>query len=280
MRISSVNNYQNNLYSPSFGVNPDSKKLRFKSDDFFVKIKGYGTNSDWAQMIIHTADVAVKFIRNNFDFESILRFITAGVKKANQIPKDVDKRNHSGILRAPRKNWEHGSDWKNGFVITHYDGYKSKYKSYSDRLDKTVRYPLKNPYKNFMLTRPVHSFHYGKMLEHAEPRFINGALDKVGEMYNDLHKKYIEKEVTKNDMEDINASIAEIRWILAHATPWERGSDAISNVFMRALYKSMWIKSYPLKKGISLDLEAFCTPLSEYKKNFSSYFEASPKVMT
>ena len=58
-----------------------------------------------------------------------------------------------------------------------------------------------------------------------------------------------------------------------------RGSDAISNVFIRAMYKSIGIKSYPLKKGVSLDLEAYCTELEDYKKNFAGYFTKPPKII-
>ena len=80
-------------------------------------------------------------------------------------------------------------------------------------------------------------------------------------------------------MNDINNSIAEIRWILAHATPWERGSDAISNTFIRAIYKAAGIKAYPLKKGVSLDLEAYCTNLTDYKENFTDYFIKKPHIV-
>ena len=66
---------------------------------------------------------------------------------------------------------------------------------------------------------------------------------------------------------------------MAHATPWERGSDAISNVFMRVMYKSLGIKSHPLKKGISLDMEAYCTELGDYKKRFPEFFENRRKSL-
>lgn len=36
---------------------------------------------------------------------------------------------------------------------------------------------------------------------------------------------------------------------------------------MRAMYKSVGVKSYPLAKGVSLDMEAYCTNLADYKKN-------------
>ena len=54
MRITPIISYNYKYNQPSFGVNLESPKLRFKNDDFFVRIKGYGTNSDWAKKIIET----------------------------------------------------------------------------------------------------------------------------------------------------------------------------------------------------------------------------------
>ena len=65
---------------------------------------------------------------------------------------------------------------------------------------------------------------------------------------------------------------------MAHATPWERGSDAISNIFTRAFYKSMGIKTHPSKKGVSFDLQAYCTNLADYKKDFTTYFQKAPEI--
>ena len=48
---------------------------------------------------------------------------------------------------------------------------------------------------------------------------------------------------------------------------------------MRAMYKAVGVKSYPLAKGVSLDMEAFCTDLSEYKKKFPKYFVKPPEVI-
>ena len=279
MRITPIISYNYKYNQPSFGVNLESPKLRFKNDDFFVRIKGYGTNSDWAKKIIETADIAVKFIRTKLDFESVLRYITIGVQKANQIPNDLDKRNHSGILRAKRTNWLFGSDWESDDLITHYDKRKSRYKLYNDRFDHVVSYPLKNPYKKFMLTRPHHSSDYGKYLNHADGKYVNHALDMVSDIYNQLNEKFVGKDITTEDLNEINSAIAEMRWILAHATPWERGSDAISNTFIRTIYKALGIKTSPLKRGVSLDLEAYCTNLKDYKENFSDYFSHKPYIV-
>ena len=97
--------------------------------------------------------------------------------------------------------------------------------------------------------------------------------------HNALIGKYKPESVKGEDLNDINERIAEIRWILAHLTPWVRGSDAISNIYMRALYKALGVKSYNLAKGTSLDLEAYCTSLDEYKKDFSRYFVRKPIVV-
>ena len=103
----------------------------------------------------------------------------------------------------------------------------------------------------------------------------------MGGKFFNLKKNYISKaeKISDKDLPDINSEVAEIRWIMAPSMPWERESNAISNVFMRSLYKSMGIKAYPIKKGISLDLEAFCTPLKKYKQNFGTYFEQPPHVV-
>ena len=279
MLISPVNNYQSNLYLLTFGVNLQSKKLRFKNDDFFVKIRGYGTNSDWAKKVIETADNAVKFIRTNCNFEETLKRITLGVTEANQFPLDLNKRNHTGILRIKRSGWRYDSDWKDGWgLITRYSGIKkNKYKTYADKLDYVTEHPLKNPYNDIQLTRPrTDKDYYGKFIDHADKQYINNAFMHIEKIYDNIYFNYILKEAKSENLNDINNSIAEIRWILAHATPWERGSDAISN---GSIYKSIGIKASPLKRGISLDLEAYCTNLEDYKKNFSLYFAHKPYIV-
>ena len=108
---------------------------------------------------------------------------------------------------------------------------------------------------------------------------INSSLDYIFNLCKKLFPKFIHQDIKTSDLGEFNSTVAEIRWILAHSTPWLRGSDAISNVFMRAMYKAAGIKTYPLIKGTSLDLEAYCTELSEYKKKFPAYFEKPPEII-
>lgn len=280
MHINPINNYNLKTYNLGFGVNLQSKKLQFKNDDFFIKIKGYGTNSDWAKRVINAADEAIELIRDNVEYESVLRFIAFRVQEANQFTSDTDKIEHTGILRVNRKWWLCHSDWSGTNLITRYsNNYKNKYNTYADRFDYTVKHPLINPYSDIALTRPVHDKNVGKFLDHAEAKYINNAFLHIKKIYDKLYSNYVLKEVEQKDLENVNDSIAEIRWILAHTTPWERGSDAISNTFVRSIYKAMGIKASPLKRGVSLDLEAYCTELDDYKKNFSSYFQQKPYIV-
>lgn len=281
MHIGLINSYQNNYYQPSFGVNLQSKKLRFKEDDFFVRIKGYGHHSGWAKKIRETADNTVDYIRRICNFEETIHKITNGVIDANKLIKsDVDKQNHTGILRTKRFGWNHKSSWDSstGLITAYSSNSKSRYKNYADRLDYTVQHPLNNPFR-IELTRPVHEKDFGKIMEHSNGKYIHTAFSIIEKIYNKLYTNFISNEVKNENLNEVNTSIAEIRWVLAHATPWERGSDAISNTFIRSVYKAMGIKTYPLKKGVSLDLEAYCTNLEDYKKNFPGYFSKKPKVI-
>lgn len=278
MKVFAVSDYYNR---PTFGVNLCSKKLRFKEDDFYVRIKGYGHHSGWAKKIIETADSTVDFIRRNCNFEETIRLVTNGVISANKlITSDTEKQNHTGILRTERLGWNNKSNWNSstGLITSYSRNNHNKYRCYSDRLDYTIQHPLKNPFR-IELTRPVHEKDFGKFMEHGNGIYIHTAFGIIDKIYNKLYTNFISKEVKNENLNEANNSIAEIRWILAHATPWERGSDAISNTFIRSIYKAMGVKAYPLKRGVSLDLEAYCTNLDEYKRNFASYFSKKPEII-
>ena len=116
-------------------------------------------------------------------------------------------------------------------------------------------------------------------IEHGEPELINFSLDYIFDLFKNKYSKFIKKDVKKEDLPEIIDVVAEIRWVLAHATPWLRGSDAISNVFMRAMFKAVGVKAYPPAKGISYDLEAYCRNLEDYKANFNTFFEKPLEVI-
>lgn len=278
-RIKTENN------SVQFGSNPDSTKLLFHNNDFFIKIKGYGKNREWAREVKALTDKAAQMMRKGCSADESLISIAEDMKSANSHCSDKFKVNHTGIIRARRKGYGSTGIWEGQDLTSYYDSmvksnYSKSYSTYKDRFDAVMKKPIKNPYDDICLTR-IDKRIMGSCIVHGKASCINDALDRVGGIYFNLNRKYIQKpeNVTAENLEDINSGVAEIRWIMAHATPWERGSDSISNSFMRALYKSMGIKTYPSKEGVSFDLEAYCTELADYKKNFSGYFEKPPEII-
>lgn len=255
---------------PQFTANLKSPRLNFSRDDFFIKIEGYGRDLKWADETIKTTESAVEEIRNKKPAERILHIIADGIRKANSkiINTDYRKASESGILRTNRKGWDCEPDC----AYTLYP--HGRYKSYADRLNQVCLNSLEETPKGLAISRPINFCN----IEHGNWKKINNSLNTIFKSFKTLFPKYL-SDVKESDMPEINNTIAEMRWILAHATPWVRGSDAISNVFMRAMYKAIGIKSYPLKEGISLDLEAYCTELSDYKKEFPSYFEKPPEIV-
>lgn len=272
-----IQSFYNSNYNCPFYANINSPKLRFKQEDSFVNIRGYGKNRVWAKSVKSTTDTAVNLIRKNSKQENILKLISIGVRKANLQCSEITKILHSGILRTKRDGWLCHSDWSGLELWTDYSQL-SRYKNYRTRLNKIAHKKLTNPYDDMELTVPIID-EEGASLRHCSDKYINNAFKHITEIYGHFKQSFNSKEINNSQMKDVNSDIAEIRWILDHSMPWERGSDAISNIFMRAMYKSIGIKSYPLKKGISLDLEAFCTELKDYKAKFPSFFEKPPEII-
>lgn len=262
-------NYNQN--STTFGVNLKSPKLKLSRQDFFIKIRGYGRNKNWADEVIKTTDTAVNLLRKNVSAENVLKIITAGIAQANKQELNLVKRNFTGILRTQRDGWR-GKTERNELMTPYSIG---RYSIYAERLDKTSEKPLFVENEKIGISLPQKKNHY---ILHGEDYLINNSLNYIFNICKNFFPKYLGKDIKPENLEDINSTIAEIRWVLAHSTPWLRGSDAISNAFMRAIYKALGIKAYPPAKGISFDLEAYCTNLKDYKKNFTSYFERTPEI--
>lgn len=152
----------------SFQANLNSPKLRFAAKDFYVNIKGYGKNKEWASVIIETADNASKSINKGESPENILKNIADGVKKANMSEPSMSKLLNTGILRTERQNWE--CEITNAYT---YFG-AERYKPYADRLIAIRNNPLLAPIQKIAMTRPLQDT---PELQHGEPKYINKSLE-------------------------------------------------------------------------------------------------------
>lgn len=258
-------------YQPTFEANLTSPKLRLSQKDFFIKIRGYGRNTIWAYKNKEVTDIAVNMLRKETSAENVLKYIVGGVITANRFTFDIDKRKNTGVLRTQRDGWEDSEYDKD--VFTAYES--GRYSCYKDRLDYVYKNPLVNPIKNLGMSVP----NKHQDIDHGAPELINFSLEYIFELFKNKYAKFLDKDVKTEDLNEIIDVVAEIRWVFAHATPWLRGSDAIANVMMRAMFKAVGVKAYPPARGVSFDLEAYCTNLNDYKKNFNNYFEKPLEVI-
>jgi len=262
----------NSVKSQNFCANFKSLKLRFKQEDFFVRIDGYGHDKQWAKEIKNYADNAVKMLRDENDPEYVLKYIATSTRFANRLENNLYKTENTGILRTERDGW-HSRECD---IFTPY--VTQKYNLYTERLVKINSHPLNDPYSRHISLSKPSNFFTGKIF-HGSYANINIALDYIFKLCKNIFPKFVKNDITKNDLPELNSTVAEMRWVLAHSTPWVRGSDAISNIFMRAIYKAVGVKTYPIKKGVSLDMEAYCTNLDDYKKLFPTYFDNVPEIV-
>ncbi len=261
----------NNQYTPYFCANFKSPKLNFSNEDFFIRIKGYGRDEAWAQQMKQTADDAVDMLRNNDDPEDVLKYISTATRVASQKDEDYHKRVNAGILRIERDGWQ----FRECEIFT---PITNQYRAYEERLNDVYHKPLKDPFaRKISLTKPSNP--YSARLYHGTPQNINEALEHVINLCKKIIPKYVKEDIKPQNLPEVNSDMAEMRWVLAHSTPWIRSSDAISNTFMHAIYKAIGVKTYPIKKGVSLDMEAYCTNLDEYNRLFTDYFDKAPEIV-
>lgn len=261
----------NTTYTPYFCANFKSPKLNFSNEDFFIRIKGYGHDEKWAQQMKQTADDAVDMLRNNDEPEDVLRYISTSARAASQRDEDYHKRVNAGILRTERYGWQSRE-------CEIYTPITNQYRTYKERFNEVYYNPLKDPFqRKISMTKPSNPF--TAKLFHGMPENINYALDHVIKLCKKIIPKYVKEDIKPENLKEVNSDMAEMRWVLAHSTPWIRSSDTISNIFMRSVYKAIGVKTYPIKEGVSLDMEAYCTDLDKYNKKFCDYFDKVPEII-
>jgi avirulence protein len=97
--------------------------------------------------------------------------------------------------------------------------------------------------------------------------------EHVADLMNHANEIFMSLRAQQADHPTIVGKLAEMHWTLAHAMPDERGSAAKSEMAVRAAAYSVDLELPPFRNGIVPDLEAFVTPLDEFKKNYEGFFE-------
>lgn len=73
-----------------------------------------------------------------------------------------------------------------------------------------------------------------------------------------------EKEKISSTNEEMFQKIALARYLLAHASPWVRGSAAIGEWMETLVFRALGVLSYPYQPVSNVDLDAFALPLDVF----------------
>ena len=252
----------------------DEAKFFARTD---VNERTYGKNIQWASEINQIAENADVLIRNGATFDEVINNIASdykGYDEATQLASNskfdsTDRRLYSGQYRG---NWESQRGFDHG-ASTPFG--PDLYGSYYDRFKNLLGVNRQSPYSDVKLTQFGHITR-GDCMLHPINDVVNPGMRHINERFDEL-KPFINKvqngePLTPRERVIVDDKISEMYYIMANVMPWARGSNGISDIFMRSLYKSLNIDKPALAHGVSLDLEAFCYSLDEYKARWNTFF--------
>lgn len=247
-----------------------------KPEDFYIDIKGYPKNREWAEFMAETSKFAALKIKDGTSFEHSLKQIAEDYSDylalSARLVSDLDKVQYTGVSRLGTQKYD---------LITPYGSNSGRYQTYYERF--RAKYAQQQKKKRSCETfNPVTILHYessksGNILHSAEN--VRPGMERSREIFNELTSKYLNKPLNNKDIREINSKMAELHWFLANSTPYLRGSDCITNTFIKSLYNALGFELSPAKSGVSFDLEAFCTTKEEYIKNYTNLYQNPPKYV-
>ncbi len=255
------------------------------SSKFFSRItsneESYGKNIQWAHEMDIISRSAEYLISKGESYETVMNHI-ATMYKNYDISKTLDsninvdaRRKHSGRERQYLPDSQFARE--TGFsYITSFDK-ESNYKEYYNRFMKLLNKKRTSPYPDVELTQISLVNGYGYCMGHPRNSSVEATMKHVKQRYEEMAPLFEKvkrgEALTSQEKSLAHDKIAEIYFLMANAMPYERGSNGIADIFMRSIYKELGIEMPALKHGVSLDLEAFCLDLNEYKKKWRSFFE-------
>ena len=255
------------------------------SSKFFSRIgfneEQYGKNIQWAHEMDIISKSASVLIKNGASYDEVMAHI-ARMYNNYDISKTLDsnynpdsRRVDSGRSRA----YEPDSDFADatGFsYLTPFDK-NGNYTEYYDRFMKLYGKKRKPPYPDVELTQISLQAGYGYVMGHPRNSSVDATLKHVKQRYEELspllQKVKSGTPLSAKEKEIAHEKIAEMYFLMANAMPYSRGSNGISDIFMRSIYQELGIEMPAIKQGVSLDLEAFCMDLDNYKKKWKTFFE-------
>lgn len=232
----------------------------------------YGKNIAWAHEINNISNVGETLIRNGEDFRSVIGNIAEGYRGtdiANTLKGAPNGRRDSGLNR---EKWTPENQASTPI---------GSYAEYKNRLNNMQNIDRIAPYSDIKLTE-IKNIDRGVCMIHPANKYVTPGLKHMENAYNTLQPLFnkVQKggSLNPNEVEFAHKQISEIYYLMANVMPWARGSNGISDVTMRSMYKALNIEMPAMKHGVSLDLEAFDQNLSSYQAKWTSFFEKGIEV--
>lgn len=253
----------------------------FEDSKFFSRIstceEEYGKNFEFVEMMSKLSKETSQTISEGKSFKDVLEKISngyykkkpgSGIYRGSNLSPDTLPTIDGGLLRIDTYTTRYG------------DSCWGAYKEYVERLDKYLCNRV-TPYNNFTLTRnplPKMEFiAFEQSMVHPYPEEVVKNMEIISEKYKVYQKLVNEYKLSGNlsleQKKQADDIISEIYYLMANTCPFQRGSNGISDVLMRSQYSALGMTKPHVKKGVGLDLEAFCMNLDEYKLKWNSFFE-------
>ena len=255
------------------------------SSKFFSRIasneESYGKNIQWAHEMDIISRSASYLISRGESYDEVMNHIAImyrnyDISTTLDSNRSVsDRRKLSGRERKdiPDSDFAQHTGFSALTPFNDTDSYNEYYKRFMKLLNKK-RQP---PYPDVELTQISLVNGYGYVMGHPRNSSVEATMNHVKQRYEEMtplfEKAKRGEPLTPKEQALAHEKIAEMYFLMANAMPYERGSNGIADIFMRSMYKELGIEMPALKHGVSLDLEAFCLDLNEYKKKWRSFFE-------
>ena len=259
------------VFVPMQGIS-DLNLFQLKNDEidkdvFFIRMSGYGRDFVWAEKMKQLVLDVSKQIKNDEDFDLIIKNIESGVSTINKNPLFARKRyNSRGFFTfgLNDRGMEYYGDYKEKlFNLFKIDDYGQKYNMFQPK--QPERFKHANTCK-ISSDDYIHIVYGYTNSQQSNMRYVK-------EVYSEL------KQLKNPSVDEILEKIATIRWLLSQESGYFRGSESITTVFERALLHSFNIENIKYKKQVSPDFEVFYRNLDEFVKVYPKLFEKKPEFI-
>ena len=236
-----------------------------ESSKFFTRLESLkgrnGINFTWATAVNDISKNAAKKIQQSENFDDVLKYIAEKYRNCSGGSEKIGK--------------YRGNNFDHYECVTGYGDRGFNY--YTEYIPRFTNRKRISPYKDMALTHIQPS---DCLMVHPYCAEVNNNMKYANACYDKLKLLISKAQTTKMsqaESKQFDNLSAELYYILANTMPFSRGSNGISDVLIRSLYKSVGKELPALNKNVSLDLEAFCMPLDAYQSNWNKFFSKTFK---